>query len=106
MRGSSGKSKLPALTIPTPPLRVHCRQKGFLSEWKGATTELFKHQRRGNRQPAAEEYSTDENYGSAKQELKEREALKETEEGKKQVMGGQQRCKREYMVLGEKFLVS
>ena len=48
----------------------------------------------------------DENYGSAKQELKEREALKETEEGKKQVMGGQQRCKREYMVLGEKFLVS
>ena len=38
LRGSRVKSKLPALTIPTPPLIVHCRQKGFLSEWKEATT--------------------------------------------------------------------
>lgn len=69
--------------------RVSC-QSGKEQPW-----ELFKHQRRGNRQPAAEEYSIDENYGSTKQELKEREALKKKEEEKKKVMGGQKKFKHE-----------
>ena len=69
--------------------RVSC-QSGKEQPW-----ELFKHQRRGNRQPAAEEYSIDENYGSTKQELKEREALKKKEEEKKKVMGEQKKFKHE-----------
>ena len=65
--------------------------------------ETFKHQRRGDRQPAAEEHLTDENHGPTKQELEETEDLREEEEEEKKAMGEQQKFKREYMVLGGKF---
>lgn len=41
LRDSRVKSKQPALTTPTPPFSAHCREKGFLSEWKGTTMDTI-----------------------------------------------------------------